>query len=151
MLCIDYTSHRLKDPKTSTLGTTAFPTEATFDAPEGRERIPPPRDAQEWLPGKITLPDGKTPIPVRTDLKPLSVVQPEGVSFTRKGHVLEWQNWKMHVGFHPREGMVLSTVSYKDKEAEGATPGNPVERSLFYRMSLSEMVVPYGSPDCEYD
>ena len=34
----------------------------------------------------------------RTDLKPLHVVQPEGVSFKINGHVLEWQNWKMHIG-----------------------------------------------------
>lgn len=34
----------------------------------------------------------------RTDLKPLHVVQPEGVSFKMNGHILEWQNWKMHVG-----------------------------------------------------
>ena len=34
----------------------------------------------------------------RTDVKPLHVVQPEGVSFKMDGHVLEWQNWKMHIG-----------------------------------------------------
>jgi hypothetical protein len=30
-------------------------------------------------------------------LKPLHIVQPEGVSFKIDGHVLEWQGWKMHV------------------------------------------------------
>jgi primary-amine oxidase len=34
----------------------------------------------------------------RKDVKPLHVVQPEGVSFKMDGHVLEWQNWKMHIG-----------------------------------------------------
>lgn len=34
----------------------------------------------------------------RKDVKPLHVVQPEGVSFKIDGHVLEWQNWKMHIG-----------------------------------------------------
>ena len=32
-------------------------------------------------------------------LKPLHIVQPEGVSFRMTDqHVLEWQSWKMHVG-----------------------------------------------------
>jgi primary-amine oxidase len=34
----------------------------------------------------------------RSDLKPLHIVQPEGVSFKMNGHVLEWQNWSMHIG-----------------------------------------------------
>lgn len=34
----------------------------------------------------------------RTDIKPLHIVQPEGVSFKMNGHELEWQNWKMHIG-----------------------------------------------------
>ncbi|KAG8683047.1 hypothetical protein FRC08_014556 [Ceratobasidium sp. 394] len=54
------------------------------------------------------------------------------------GRVLEWQQWKMHVGFTPREGIVLSTVTYND--------GGEI-RPVFYRMSCAEMLVPYGSPD----
>jgi len=34
----------------------------------------------------------------RDDVKPLHVVQPEGVSFKMNGHELEWQKWKMHIG-----------------------------------------------------
>jgi Cu2+-containing amine oxidase len=34
----------------------------------------------------------------REDVKPLHVVQPEGVSFKIDGHELEWQKWKMHIG-----------------------------------------------------
>ena len=62
-----------------------------------RERIPPPRRAWDFLPDLMaqTEEGGYQP---RTDLKPLHVVQPEGVSFKMNGHVLEWQNWKMHVG-----------------------------------------------------
>lgn len=62
-----------------------------------RERVPPPRRAWDFLPDLMakTEEGGYHP---RTDLKPLHVVQPEGVSFKINGHVLEWQNWKMHIG-----------------------------------------------------
>ncbi|KAI9687610.1 MAG: hypothetical protein M1822_002220 [Bathelium mastoideum] len=74
----------------------------------------------------------------RNDLKPIYISQPEGVSFTVDGRVVSWQNWKVHVGFNYREGIVLSNITYSDK-------GN--ERGVFYRMSLAEMVVPYGNPE----
>ena len=62
-----------------------------------RERIPPPRKAWDFLPDLMakTEEGGYHP---REDVKPLHVVQPEGVSFKMDGHVLEWQNWKMHIG-----------------------------------------------------
>lgn len=73
----------------------------------------------------------------RTDVKPLEIVQPEGPSFTVKGQEIAWQKWKMRVGFTPREGLVLYTVSYTDQGKE---------RPIFYRASLAEMTVPYGDP-----
>lgn len=39
---------------------------------------------------------------------------------------------------------MLSTISYADDEAAGASKEQPKERPLFYRLSLSEMVVPYA-------
>lgn len=69
----------------------------------------------------------------RTDLRPLEITQPEGVSFRLDGRELEWQNWRLHVGFACREGLVLHHVTYKD--------GDRV-RPVFYRLSLAEMVVP---------
>lgn len=74
---------------------------------------------------------------VRTDLKPLDIVQPEGPSFTVDGHEVRWQKWRLRIGFTPREGLVLYMVSYED---QGRT------RPILYRASLSEMVVPYGDP-----
>jgi primary-amine oxidase len=75
--------------------------------------------------------------PLRADLKPLSITQPEGPSFTVEGNLVEWQKWSLRVGMDPLEGLVLHTVGYRD--------GDRV-RPLLYRASVSEMVVPYGHP-----
>lgn len=75
----------------------------------------------------------------RTDVKPLDVRQPEGVSFSMKGGELSWLGFKLHVGFNSREGIVLNNIRVDDPET-GA------ERSLFHRLSIAEMVVPYGCP-----
>ena len=53
---------------------------------------------------------------LRTDLKPLNVVQPEGASFKvtqtgETGEIVEWQKWHFRIGFNRREGMVLYDVS----------------------------------------
>ncbi|WWD20968.1 hypothetical protein CI109_105447 [Kwoniella shandongensis] len=69
----------------------------------------------------------------RDDLKPLHVSQPEGVSFKVTGQLLEWQKWRFRLSFNYREGPVLHDVTYDG-------------RPLFYRISLSEMHVPYADP-----
>ncbi|KAK3316504.1 copper amine oxidase [Apodospora peruviana] len=74
----------------------------------------------------------------RTDIKPINITQPEGVSFKLTGREIEWQNWKFHIGFSYREGIVLNNITFNDK-------GNV--RPIFYRLSLAEMVVPYGNPE----
>jgi primary-amine oxidase len=78
---------------------------------------------------------------MRKDLKPVEIVQPEGVSFTVEGNQVEWQKWKFRVGFTSREGLVLHTISYTD---------DGVERPILYRASICEMVVPYGDPREQY-
>ncbi len=75
--------------------------------------------------------------PMRTDLKPLEIVQPDGPSFEVEGNLVRWQKWSMRVGMDPLEGLVLWTVGYED--------GGRV-RPVVYRASVSEMVVPYGHP-----
>jgi primary-amine oxidase len=70
----------------------------------------------------------------RTDLKPLHITQPEGVSFTVEGTELRWQNWSMRLGFNYREGPVIYQVAYDD---------HGTRRDIAYRMSFAEMVVPY--------
>ena len=77
----------------------------------------------------------------RTPLKPLQVSQPEGVSFTLSGNEVEWDRWRFRFGFNTREGLVLYQVRYVD---EGH------ERSILYRGSISEMLVPYGDPDASW-
>ncbi|KAF2866570.1 copper amine oxidase [Massariosphaeria phaeospora] len=74
----------------------------------------------------------------RTDIKPINITQPEGVSFTMDGRTISWQNWKLHIGFNYREGMVLNNITFNDKG---------LERDVFWRLSLAEMVVPYGNPE----
>ena len=74
----------------------------------------------------------------RNDLKPIEITQPQGVSFKVDGRTITWQNWSVHVGFNYREGIVLSNITFNDRGTV---------RPVFYRMSLAEMVVPYGNPE----
>lgn len=75
---------------------------------------------------------------IRSDLKPLLIIQPQGVSFkVENDQVVSWQKWRLHVDFNWREGVVLRDVRYD---------GRPV----FYRLSLAEMTVPYGDPRPPY-
>jgi primary-amine oxidase len=75
--------------------------------------------------------------PVRTGLKPLNVVQPDGVSFKVEGNRVTWQNWDMRLSFNYREGLVLHNISYQD--------GDNL-RPIIHRLSLVEMAVPYADP-----
>ncbi|PGH18130.1 hypothetical protein AJ79_00758 [Helicocarpus griseus UAMH5409] len=67
----------------------------------------------------------------RTSTKPYQVVQPDGPSFHTDGNLITWEKWRMRVGFNYREGLTLHDITYDG-------------RSVFYRLSLSEMFVPYG-------
>ncbi|UAJ79709.1 primary-amine oxidase [Leifsonia sp. ZF2019] len=92
--------------------------------------------------------DGDIPVPdldgnydaatigaARTTLKPIEITQPEGPSFRVDGQHVEWENWKLRVGFNAREGLVLNQVTFRDGDED---------RSVLYRGSVPEMVVPYG-------
>lgn len=71
---------------------------------------------------------------IRQDLRPINVVQPEGVSFQLTGNRLKWHDWELTLGFNAREALTLHDVKIA---------GRPV----IYRASIAEMMVPYGSPD----
>ncbi|KAL1984658.1 hypothetical protein VTN96DRAFT_8784 [Rasamsonia emersonii] len=76
--------------------------------------------------------------PTRKDLKPLNVLQPEGPSFrVTDESLVEWQKWRFRVGFNSREGATIHDVWYDG-------------RSVLYRLSISEMTVPYADPRPPY-
>lgn len=83
------------------------------------------------------VPDLVPGLEVRQDRKPLEIVQPQGPGFTVDGLVLRWHEWEMRVGFNYREGPVLYQVSYGG-------------RSIAYRMSFAEMIVPYRDPTADH-
>ncbi len=71
--------------------------------------------------------------PARTSLKPITIAQPDGPSFTVDGDLVTWEGWQFRVGFDAREGLTLHQLSLQ---------GRPV----IYRASVAEMVVPYADP-----
>ncbi len=93
--------------------------------------------------GVVPVPEGKGSYfgaavgPYREDLRPLEITQPEGPSFTLEGNLLTWQRWSMRISMDPIEGLVLHTIAYDDKGRR---------RRIAHRISVSEMVVPYGDP-----
>lgn len=80
-------------------------------------------------------------LPLRTDVAPLEITQPQGVGFTLDGPELTWQKWRFRINMHPLEGLVIHAVEYQDAGEY---------RSVMHRGSLSEMVVPYGDPSSEH-
>ena len=109
----------------------------------------PPRDAvsASWV-----LPEAEE----RRSVKALHAVQPDGPGFTLyDGNHVSWEGWAFRVGFSPREGAVLQTVTYADPLLGGSVGGAkstqpPVVRPVAYRLSVAEMVVPYGDPNAPH-
>jgi primary-amine oxidase len=92
--------------------------------------VPLPPERGSYLPEDVG--------PMRDDLKPLEIVQPDGPSFVVDGNLVAWQRWSFRVGFDPYEGLILHDISYRDGERV---------RPVMYRASIAEMVVPYGDPN----
>src|SRR5258705_463913 len=55
--------------------------------------VPIPVDKGSYLPA-----DNE---PLRADLKPIEITQPEGPSFTLDGHHLTWQRWSLRLSMDP--------------------------------------------------
>ena len=106
--------------------------------PTGKDNSVKPTQPYKAYPANEYIPEAQT---LRTDLKPLHVSQPEGASFkvtTADGlSRIQWQKFDFKVGFNQREGMVIYDVHYDN-------------RSLFYRLSLSDMNIPYADPRHPY-
>jgi primary-amine oxidase len=85
----------------------------------------------------ITVDDtGAVPVPPPQgySLAPASPALPGGAPRVRRENgEFVWGSWRFAIELHPREGLVLRRVRWG-------------ERSILYRASLSEMVVPYGDP-----
>jgi primary-amine oxidase len=75
---------------------------------------------------------------LRPPSAPLEIVQPQGPGYRVEGNRVVWENWDFRVGFNGREGLVLHTIGY--------THGGR-RRPVLYRASISELVVPYGTPE----
>ena len=97
----------------------------------------------------IDLPARKPPVPKKegTDyrfssltppffhpLNPISMEQPLGPSFTLDGNKVKWANWEFHVRPNLRVGNIISQAT-----VDG--------RSVLYQGFLSELFVPYQSPE----
>jgi len=75
--------------------------------------------------------------PLRPPPAELHITQPNGPGFHIENGEVRWEKWRFRFALRPREGLVLYTVGL---EEDGRV------RSILYRASLSEMVVPYGDP-----
>ena len=129
VLSVDY------PPKNPNPGEAYPPTSAAdYEASVKRNRFAPPMKAHNYLPEQIVQdePDFK----LRETLKPLHVIQPEGVSYKLEGRTIKWEGWSAHIGFSYRDGLILSGITYDDPK-KGTRP-------LFYSLSVAEMVVPYA-------
>jgi primary-amine oxidase len=100
--------------------------------------VPLPPQPGNYAPS-MAFEDGNVPAfpSAREAAKPISITQPEGSTFTVDGHAVSWGNWRLRVGFTPREGLVLHDIGYLDRGTL---------RPVVHRASVSEMYVPYGDP-----
>ena len=76
--------------------------------------------------------------PIDRSMKALRITQPQGPSFKMNGQEIEWFQWKFRYSMDPLQGLQILHVQHKE---------NNQYRSVLYKLSLAEMLVPYGDGD----
>ena len=69
--------------------------------------------------------------------KPVNMVSPQGHNYNYKDGLIHWGDWKFHLRFDKRLGVIISMASFKGQ-------------SVAYQLSLSEMFVPYMDPSQDW-
>ncbi|TXG72045.1 hypothetical protein EZV62_000624 [Acer yangbiense] len=77
--------------------------------------------------------------PFRPPLNGITVVQPDGPSFTVDGRIIRWADWEFHLSFDARAGLIISLASIFDLEIQ-------MYRQVVYKAHVSELFVPYMDP-----
>jgi primary-amine oxidase len=73
------------------------------------------------------------------ETKPIAMLAPGGLNIELDGNLeIKWNRWAMHARADKRAGVILSLVRFDD--------GKKL-RDIAYQMNVSEMFVPYMSPD----
>ena len=77
----------------------------------------------------------------RAPLNKVAIAQEQGPNFSVTGSQIDWQNWRFHLRFDPRQGTVLNNVGIVTDEGV---------RPVAYEIAMSEMFVPYQDPDTHW-
>ena len=90
--------------------------------------------------GVVPLAPGAFPVGAKGPFRvrrPIQQSAPRGRNVKLAGSNVRWENWRFHLRFDPRAGVVLSQVAYGEHGSD---------RSVLYQGFVSEIFVPYQDP-----
>jgi primary-amine oxidase len=92
--------------------------------------------------GVVPIPGGNSELDpastgVQKEFKPVVQSLPQGSNIKIDGSFVQWQKWSFHVRWDIRSGVVVSLVTFNEKDEP---------RSILYQGYLSEIFVPYQDP-----